>query len=99
MDETAMDETAMDMTAVSVESAYSGFLNNSKKTKRKMSYFDQRDVIPTDSCPTYAGFHRNMGRRDSNLFHGCWTMRFGDGLYYVMVPASRHKGVLPTDKA
>ena len=51
MDETAMDETAMDMTAVSVESAYSGFLKNSKKTKRKMTYFDQRDVIPTDSCP------------------------------------------------
>ena len=26
-------------------------------------------------------------------------MRFGDGLYYVMVPSSRSKGVLPIDKA
>ena len=70
-----------------------------KKTKWKMSYFDKRGVTPTDCCPTIAGFHRSQGRRDSELFHGCWTMRFGDGLYYVMVPSSRHKGVLPLDKA
>ena len=62
-------------------------------------YFDKRGVTPTDCCPTIAGFHRSQGRRDSELFHGCWTMRFGDGLYYVMVPSSRHKGVLPLDKA
>ena len=82
-----------------VETAYSEFIQKSKKANWKMSYFDNKHVTATDICPTFAGFHRNQGRRDSELFHGCWTMRFGDGLYYVMVPASRHKGVLPTDKA
>ena len=43
-----------------------------------MSYFTQRSITSTNDCPTYAGFHRNMGTRDSELFHGCWTLRFGD---------------------
>ena len=93
-----MDETALSLDQT-FESAYSGFIERSKKTKWIMSYFTQRSITPTNDCPTYAGFHRNMGTRDSELFHGCWTLRFGDGQYYVMVPASRNKGVLPTDKA
>ena len=64
-----MDETAVTLDQT-VESAYSEFIRNSTKAKWKMPYFDNMDVHATNSCPTYAGFHRNSAALDERKIVG-----------------------------
>ena len=63
----------------------------------RMPYAENFFKPHTDMLPSFAGFHRNLGTRDDNLFHAGFTLRFLDG-FYCMVPSIRTKGSVPYDK-
>ena len=63
----------------------------------RMPYAENFNKPHTNTLPTFAGFHRNLGSRDDTVFHGGFTLRYEDG-FYGMIPSIRKKGVIPYDK-
>ena len=86
--DTTFDET-LDESIINVE--------NGAKPTRRIPYIENWRKPATNMLPTFAGFHRNAGTRDDDVFHPAYTLRYEDG-FYNMIPSTRKKGVLPMDK-
>ena len=63
----------------------------------RMPYMENFHKPHTNNLPTFGGFHRNLGNREDNKFHGSFTLRYSDGFYF-MVLSTREKGLIPYDK-